>query len=197
MVINNNLKKIKMKNILFAIAMMLCLSANSQSFDGVYIGGSASEVASKLRSKGYKQITYEQNFYTFTTIIEGEEVEVYLIETPETKKAAKIVLYFPKREGWNKILNEYMRYANLLKDKYGVPYKCVNEFTQPYFLGDGYELQALKMEKCNYGCVWLKIGNMNIEVEISKYVQLKIAYENEENMTLNQEERKRMLGNKF
>jgi hypothetical protein len=52
------------------------------------------------------------------------------------------------------------------------------EFDSPYFYGDGYELQAVGLEKCHYSALW-EVENTTILLTISKFKQINIQYEND------------------
>ena len=44
--------------------------------------------------------------------------------------------------------------VELFTKKYGEPKDHFEFFSSPYYEGDGYELQALRKEKCNYISFW-------------------------------------------
>jgi hypothetical protein len=69
-----------------------------------------------------------------------------------------------------------------------MPTSNYDNFLSPYKDGDGYEMQAVEKDKTNIAAFWLGLSGANYSIEISKYKQVKIAYENETNGRLNNRE---------
>ena len=68
------------------------------------------------------------------------------------------------------------------KKKYGEPTEHFEFFSKPYYKGDGYEMQALRLDKCNYASYSEK-ENGTICVEMSKGWHQWIAYEDKVGVT--------------
>ena len=60
--------------------------------------------------------------------------------------------------------------------------------TSRYYVGDGFEMQAVEKEKCRFMSFWSNIGGASYSVEITKYKQVKITYENDELFRLKDKE---------
>lgn len=60
--------------------------------------------------------------------------------------------------------------------KYGSPTSHYEFFKDPYYDGDGYELQALELDKCTYFTIW-KLDYGNISIQMSSNASLWISYE--------------------
>ena len=74
----------------------------------------------------------------------------------------------------------------MYKTKYPLD-KDFEFFSSPYEDGDGYELRAVAKGKCNYVSFYLALGG-HITVEITKSSQIKVVYEDSENIKLGQQE---------
>jgi hypothetical protein len=168
-----------MKHILFVISFLFSLNTVGQSFNGVNISGDLSTTVKSFEQKGYKLSRYFQQGAIMNGSVAGSEIEIYIGVTPKSKQVWKVTGFFKKHENWYNLKAEYNNYCGIIKDKYG-PYTDNYEFfSSPYESGDGYEMQALRLEKATFITVWtLKEQNLTIGVELSKYQQVKISYEN-------------------
>jgi hypothetical protein len=117
------------------------------------------------------------------------EIELFLLTTPKSKKLYKATVYLPTKETWYAIKQNYLDYLEVLTTKYGTPHQSYDFFSKPYFEGDGYEMSALKLEKCTYSAFWLNIDNTSIVIQISKYNQVMISYQNDANQKIAASER--------
>ena len=94
----------------------------------------------------------------------------------------KATVYFEKSED-SEIFNAYDRIKGLYVEKYGDPKSHFEFFMDPYYKGDGYEAQAVRVGKATFASFWEfpdKDGksNDNLEVDISKYMEVSASYEN-------------------
>jgi hypothetical protein len=162
---------------------MCVFTTQAQYVNGVKIDGTVQSVVAQLKTKGFTLDSYSpEGFATMKGTFAGNNVELYVFVTPISKKVWKVVIYFPTVSNWYSIKNDYLEVVEVIKDKYGSPEKSFDFFSKPYYEGDGYEMTAVTMEKCFYSSYWsLPHINTNISAEISKYKQIKIAYENVEN----------------
>jgi len=173
------------------LASLLAISSilSAQTFNGVEISGPSSVFISKLKEKGYK---FSKSM-ELTTILKGtinfEEVELFVYETPKSKQVFKMSIYFGDQETWKSIKSQYDRLLVMLTDKYGEPDGSYEGFKSPYYEGDGYEMSAITQEKCNYSAYWLNKGNLSLSLEITKFKEVRIAYENVTNMQLYKKEK--------
>lgn len=165
-------------------------------FMGVKIEGSRTEIISKLKAKGFNPAqTSSQN--KNATILKGfvgnKECEVYVSFTPKTNLAWKLTCYLPKQTDWYSLKNEYNHYLTLLTEKYGEPNSKFDFFSRPYYEGDGYEMLAVSLDKCNYSAFW----NNNLYLQITKFEQVAISYENPINGDLKDKEKSQIESNVF
>lgn len=187
----------KQLTILIVAIVTITFSAKSQNFDGIYIGGSLNSFVDKLKAKGYKLLDLNAQYATLTGTIANTEVEVYVGSTPKTKVVSNITIYLPKETYWQGLKSSYIEYLTILSDKYGKPDMQYTGFTSPYYEGDGYEMSAVENEKTNYVAFWFDKSNTNIAIQISKYNQVKILYENILNMAIKEREKNEIKTNSF
>lgn len=71
--------------------------------------------------------------------------------TPITHVISKIVCMFPSSVYWYKLKEQFNNLENALTAKYGEEHKeSLKCFISPYYDGDGYEIAALRLNKCLY-----------------------------------------------
>ena len=176
---------------LIAIAIF-CLStmfAEAQSFDGVPISGDLPTAVSRFKERGYKVKSYMEHGVIMTGKVSLWNVEIFVFTTPRSKKVFKISVYLPEETSWYSLKKTYNMMLNIMKEKYGVPSAIREEFLSPYEEGDGYEMSAVKNEKVQFFGLWImESKNMNVAVEISKYQQVQLTYENDELMKVKERE---------
>lgn len=178
-----------MKLLVAAIIFTLAsISVKAQYYDGVYVGGSLQTVIDKYKEKGYKLETTHDWGASMIGQVGVRKIELYIFTTPKTKVVCKVVLFFTEKKTWANLKEDYLTYLQVLTDKYGSPDYNYNNFVTPYYEGDGYEMSAVELEKTNYVGIWFNKNNTNIAIEISKYKQVKITYENAQNMQIKEKE---------
>lgn len=185
-----NLRKL----IISILVFLISIKANSQTFHGINISGKIENTIAQFKSRGYKLIKKIDNVaYQMTGFLANQEIEMYVHFTPLTKQTAMIVIYFPERTSYERLLEDYEEYYDLLSIKYGPATKRNQFFLPPYKEGDGDELSAIKSEMGFVGSYWLNINNLSLSISISKHAQLKITYENDKMTTKLQSENKAKL----
>lgn len=184
------------KTALFIIAAILTATTFGQSIDGVPISGNVNAFVDKFKQKGY----IVKKVHEFGVTMEGKlgayPIEFYVTKTPKTNQVAKVGIYFPKRYSWKSLSEDFSNMFEILTNKYGEPDTFKSNFTSPYELGDGYELNAVALEKCEFLSIWIK-DNAGIILEISKYQQLYMSYENSANMEVLKREKTMIDSSRF
>jgi hypothetical protein len=178
-----------MKHLILVISLIISVSAFSQQFDGVNISGDLPTAINQYKAKGYNTSKVITNGVIMKGKIGNTEIELFLITTPKSKKLYKATVYLPTKETWYSIKQNYQDYLEVLTTKYGTPHEFYEFFSKPYFEGDGYEMSALGLEKCTFSAYWFKVDNTSILIQISKYKQVMIIYENNENQKIASAER--------
>lgn len=180
--------------LLFSVISFSCFS---QEFLGIKVDGPKQEVVNKFIAKGFRVKTIKGGSENVTSMegnYAGTNYEINIVNTPTSKKVWKIAVYLPEQSNWYSLKSSYEKYLETLTEKYGQPTKSYGFFSSPYYEGDGFEMTALAIEKCNYAAYWLDII---MSIEISKYKQIKISYENAVNSELDDQEREKINKNVF
>jgi hypothetical protein len=179
-----------MKHLIIVLFTFVYFNSFSQTFNGTLIDGSLPEFVSKMKLKGFTLKKQEGN----TAIMEGKDKkELYIFSTPKSKKVYRVAVYLPESSSWYNLKSEYFRYKELLTNINGAPINTYEFFSNPYYEGDGYELQAVSLEKVTYSSYWFKdTENSNVAVTISKYSQVQLIYENIKNTDINKAEKDEM-----
>lgn len=184
-----------MKKLIVIFLLFFSSEIFSQSWNGIPISGDAKNLQSNFSNKGFTFRKKDLNCYIFDGKVGGEETEVFAYVTPKTNLVTKFIIYKSKKYTWKSLLNDYENVKNIITEKYGEP-KIIEYFSNPYYLGDGYELTAVSVEKCNYSAYWIEADkNTNIGLNISKYLQVKLTYENVNNIERYQKELQELNGN--
>ena len=181
----------------FVIVVANFLSAQSVApvtgvpqFMGIPIEGDAMLFINKLKAKGFKVKTYDAVVTTMTGVFLGNVTnEILIIHTPKSKKVWKVAVYMQEQIGWSSLKSEYVSLLSKLNNKYGEPSTSYFSFMSPYEEGDGYEMNAVSLEKTNIVAWWnltYQDGNESgtIFLELSKWKQNKISWENATNAAL-------------
>jgi hypothetical protein len=167
-------------------------------FLGIEVDGKRDEVIEKFKAKGFivDGDISKGNVVPMKGSIGNRDFELNIVSTPKTKVVWKFSVYLPKQSTWNSLLDDYTRFKMTLTDKYGNPGDSFDFFSSPYKLGDGYEMTAVAAEKAHYASYWTLKG-YTLSIDISKWKQVKIAYENTNNAKLVEKEQKDIDSNIF
>jgi hypothetical protein len=181
----------------FVIVVANFLSAQSVApvmgvpqFMGIPIEGDAMLFINKLKAKGFKVKTYDAVVTTMTGVFLGNVTnEILIIHTPKSKKVWKVAVYMQEQIGWSSLKSEYVSLLSKLNNKYGEPSTSYFSFMSPYEEGDGYEMNAVSLEKTNIVACWNLTYQDGTEsgtifLELSKWKQNKISWENATNAAL-------------
>lgn len=72
----------------------------------------------------------------------------------------------------------YAELVDDLKKKYGKPTSEFELFTRPYYKGDGYEDQAIRLGKAKYATFWtMESAESNLGVQITDNLAVALGYE--------------------
>lgn len=188
-------QNVRIKNGIFALAIMVA-STNSliaQKFSGVELNQNYQIVINQFIAKGWVQTQKEAQYTSLKGKILNEEVSLTIYSTLTSRKVRKIVLFYLSETSWNGALSLYNRKVETITAKYGKESNIYEEFYEPYYLGDGYELQALDHDKCQWIRIWADMPeypNLNVAVEIGRSAMVMVTYEIMSNMELHQRELK-------
>ena len=166
-------------------------SLMAQKFSGVELNQNYQIVINQFIAKGWVQTKKESQYTSLKGKILGEEVSLTIYSTITSRKVRKIVLFYLSASTWDGAVSLYNQKVNAITSKYGNTNVVYEEFYDPYYLGDGYELQALDNDKCQWIRIWSDMAlypNLTIAVEISKSAMVLVTYEIISNMALHRDE---------
>jgi len=160
---------------LLSLAFLLSPIAQAQSplFADIKWGSTVEEVKRQLIGKGFKPTaTDKDGDLKFEGKLLGETMAGWAMFS--NKKLAKvfIVLATPDRRA----IDKYNEVRKVLVEKYGDPSDTFKMFRRPYYEGDGYEEQAIRLGKARYSTFW---GN-GLYVAITDRLAVTITYESDE-----------------
>jgi hypothetical protein len=184
---------VKIKNGIFALATLIA-STNSliaQKFNGVELNQNAQVVINSFIAKGWVQSNKTKDYTTLKGKIANEEVLLTIYPTITSRKCRKIMALYTSPNSWDDAVTLYEQKCQIITNKYGSPVFINETFYDPYYLGDGYEIQALGNDKCEYLRIWEKMvayPNLTIGVEIGTSGMVMVAYEINNNMELHSRE---------
>ena len=173
-----------MKRIIFLFILFNHLayiySSNNIKFMGIEINGNIDIFKKELINKGFIYTDSFKTAHKFIGEFANEIVELTVLASPKTNIVCKVTVNFPKKDNWIDLKNEYFKKKKMYKSKYILDSEF-EFFSLPYEDGDGYEMKAVSREKCNYLSIFLTQGG-GISLTISSSAQIKVSYENSENL---------------
>jgi hypothetical protein len=183
-----------MKKIIASVLFLFMLSvASAQTFDGVFIGGNITTVVDNFKNKGYKVVKVINNSVRLEGFMgqTSNYVDLWVTSSIKTRQVWKVSAYITNGpDDFSGLKASYLKYKEGITNKYGTPTSSYEYFKSPYYEGDGYEETAVTVEKAVFSTFWLTDKNVNISVEISKYKQIKLTYENNTNSEIADKEMK-------
>lgn len=169
-------------------------SVSHLEFKNIPLNGKIDDFVKKLQTQGYSIEKREDAGIIMNGQFTGKDAEVMVLNTKKTKTVWKVVIFLPKKTSWYSIKSEYNYYTEMFTKKYGTPSHSFSFFSDPYYEGDGYEMSALRNDKCTFLSSYHTQEGI-ITVEISKYQQIKIAYEDNINTKLMDKEKEESVIN--
>lgn len=179
-----------MKKLILTLALILSLSTYAQhlQFKGVEIKGTPTLFAQKLKGFVKVQSKIPNTIKLLGTFAGLKGCEVYIQYTAKSKTLTGVTVFTKNYDSWYLLEDQYTKLKDQLSEKYEI-FKDVAEFYEPYYLGDGYELQALRTENCDYSCslrnelgyIYLTIcksGFISISYQDKKGIAISIQEEN-------------------
>lgn len=188
-----------MKKLLLSVCVgLLSLTASyGQDFLGISPTGSKLSVIEKFKAKGFHLTDgYGTTVTSMKGYVNGSIYELNIVSTPTTKVVCKFSVYLERIESFSLLKSEYKKYVDLLTEKYGASTSNYEYFKSPYYEGDGYEMTALTSENAIFKTYWLD-RPIFMSVNISKWQQINIIYENSANAELKNAEENKLEKNTF
>lgn len=139
-----------------------------------------------LEKKGFEIIDIRKEGYIMSGKFIDRNALVTLHATPKTNLLYRANIFFNEHTSWYSLKSEFLEVVKYYKAKY----KSISSsrtFIDPYYEGDGYELQGVSMDKCFYYESFEAEGG-KISIEISDMKRVQIRYEDKNNAKKNEQE---------
>lgn len=139
-----------------------------------------------LEKKGFEIIDIRKEGYIMSGKFIYRNALVTLHATPKTNLFYRANIFFNEHTSWYSLKSEFLEVVKYYKAKY----KSISSsrtFIDPYYEGDGYELQGVSMDKCFYYERFEAEGG-KISIEISDMKRVQIRYEDKNNAKKNEQE---------
>lgn len=158
------------------------------TFKGVSIDGTIQDVISKLSKEGFTEVSKGSEVAVMKGEFANRNCNLYIGATSKSKKVYTIMVAFDESNSWYSLKALYRELKESLKNKYNVKPNASEWFAEPYYEGDGYELQALRKDKCFYYSKF-KVNKGEITVYIT-YKEVRIQYTDKINDGIYESEKK-------
>ncbi len=165
-------------------------------FRGIPLDGSLSSFEEKMDSIGYDIILIQDHAVVMEGEFIGKKANLFIFSSPITDNVWKVVVSFGKEISWSSLKYEYRKIKDLYTQKYGKSSHSFEFFTNPYYEGDGYELQALRNEKCTY-VAYFELVEGTIAVRMNSEGSIGIVYEDGINVDKAKKERENNIMNEI
>lgn len=180
-----------MKKILLVVALFLSFSLSAQEhleFRGIPIDGHLNIFVAKMKSIGYTIQEENNNVVIMKGKFTNKDVLLAVVGSVKTRTVWKVSVLFDVASSWSSLQSDYLEYKELFTNKYGMP-KSYEFFSKPYYEGDGYELQALRNDKCTYASFFENsVGYISVRLRSSECLGL--DYEDKVNSEISAKEKK-------
>lgn len=147
---------------LFSIVALFIFSEEPTGLLGVGFRSSMDEAKNILDANEDLEFVYEkeQECLIYSGVFGGEQVKSIYFLFYKDQFYSGVIVYSP---GENNYLKKYKSLKPILNAKYGRPDPDVMDFETPYYIGDGYEDQALRVNKADVHSAW-KLPNTVINM---------------------------------
>jgi len=163
-------------------------------FKGIEINGNVNTFGKLLEKDGFKLISSKGNRLDYSgDFASYANCEIIILGSNKTSTIWKVVVFFPDKSTWSETKSLYKELKEQFSFKYGIG-ESFEFFKDPYKEGDGYELQAISLDKGNYSTFW-KVQHGSLMVSISSSGQVYISYEDQVNSDLDTIEKKSIMNN--
>ena len=155
-------------------------------FMGIELNNAVDLAMLDLQKKGFELLDIRKEGYALSGKFMNRNSTIMLHATPKSNNIYKVSIFFDEEKSWYGLKSEFL---NIVKS-YRTKYKCIDSgrtFLEPYYEGDGFELQGVAKDKCCYFDKYQTEGG-TIYIEISDLKCIKIQYKDSFNSKLNEKE---------
>lgn len=154
------------------------------------INGDVNDFIDLLSSSGYTlelPYNYTYNYGSLRGSFAGDnDCTIAVIGSPKSHIVCSVMVFFQPHQIWYSIKDKYEKIKSQLTKKYGKP-DSHEYFSDPYYEGDGYELQALSNEHCTWMSLF-KTPNGTVSVSMSSESKVLIVYQDKINQEIREAE---------
>lgn len=175
-----------MKKLLLLIALMMPIALFAQNhleFRGVPIDGHRDKFVAEMKKLGYQEVYRNETGVAMEGTFTNKDAKLLILATVKSKTVWKVAAQIDEDASWSQLKSDYYEYVKLYKTKYGEPFDHFEFFSSPYYEGDGYELQALRNDKCTYSSFFATEKGI-LSVSIISSGRLSLVYEDKINTSL-------------
>ena len=183
-----------MKKLVLILFLLFSIGVNAQQeshleFKGIPITGTLDNMINKLKAQGYELVDVfdEEDAAILEGKFANENCELYVWSTPKTKIVYKILVKFDSKDSWWTLKSNYKKLKEQLGTKYNVRPDATEGFLDPYYEGDGYELQAIRLGKSLHISEF-ELGEGKIELLIADSPNVRLYYTDAIGGNLNEQE---------
>lgn len=133
---------------------------NHMKFKGVPIDGTLKLFVERMKRKGFEEVrqgSFLGSSESLSGVLRGDFADytdclVYVETLDQKDLVARIIVAFPIQDKWEYLYGDYKRLKDMLSQKYGKPYQCVEKFQNNYGLpmDDNDRMHAVGMDRCKY-----------------------------------------------
>jgi hypothetical protein len=173
------------------LACMLTLIVSAQehlTFKGLPVDGTLTEFVSKLQDIGFKVNSSSSKFAQIKGEFSGQICEIYIQASLISNTTYQVTVVLKESDNWFDIRTTYDEYKKLLTSKYGTG-TSIEKFVGSYYEGDGYEMTAVRQNKCQFLTIYeLPNGKVALGVASLKEGSVVLMYSDKINYELAERE---------
>ncbi len=175
-------------------AIFMNVSAQEHlTFKGVPINGHITTFVNKLKGLGFEEITVSDNIAVVKGEFGEQDCQIGVYASKKSKTVHMVAVILNETSSWYSLKSTYTEYKKLLMLKYGNG-KSFEYFSDPYYEGDGYELSAVRNEKCTYMTVFdTPNGDISIKIIDAGNPCTVLGYVDEINHDIAEKEKNAMI----
>jgi hypothetical protein len=181
------------KFLMFLFVCLLSITAYAQkehlTFKGIPIDGKLTAFVNKLQDKGFKVNLSTSNFAQMEGEFSGKICEIYIQASLISNTTYQVHVLLEESDNWFEIRTTYNEYKKLLTSKYGAG-NSKEDFMNPYYEGDGYEMTAIRKDKCRFFTMYeLPNGKIALGIASIKDGSVLLIYSDKMNEELAEQEK--------
>lgn len=170
------------------LSTMMMMGEEHLTFRSLPLDGDLKTAVKEVKKWGFIGMKIK-NVAAMMGKLDGEEVILTLIATPETKTVFSATVLYEGTKQWDVLMTKYQLINANMTAQYGEPTELISEWEAPYSLTNN-PMQAFKEDKATYGAVYdAKSGKVAVNIlYIDGKMCTTVAYVDAQNAALYQAE---------